>query len=57
MSLKMSVASELVTRADSVRLEVSTPDMNVESVSYTHLDVYKRQAISFFTLEFSISQI
>lgn len=30
MSLKMSVASELVTRADSVRLEVSTPDMNVE---------------------------
>lgn len=30
MSLKMSVASELVTRTDSVRLEVSTPDMNVE---------------------------
>lgn len=30
MSLKMSVASELVTRADSVRLDVSTPDMNVE---------------------------
>ena len=30
MSLKMSVASEMVTRADSVRLDVSTPDMNVE---------------------------
>lgn len=37
MSLKMSVASELVTRADSVSLEVSTPDMIVElqNVPYT----------------------
>ena len=26
----MSVASEMVIRADSVRLDVSTPDMNVE---------------------------
>ncbi len=30
MSLMMSVASEMVTRADSMRLDVSTPDMNVE---------------------------